>query len=146
MFLIAICRQWSDKWQSKTLFLRIFHLLSSIVLMFSKNMNFCFLSQLKLNDYTVYSVLLLPNMYVNLLTLEMLNIFHVLHFSLIFTLLTRSIPVVSIDIFSIRVENSVDPDQMASDEAIWSGSTVLSKSINPRSAGQGLICYCNSLA
>ena len=86
--------------------------------MFSKNMNFCFLSQLKLNDYTVYSVLLLPNMYVNLLTLEMLNIFHVLHFSLIFTLLTRSIPVVSIDIFSIRVENSVDPDQMASDEAI----------------------------
>ena len=60
---------------------------------------------------------LLPNMYVNLLTLEMLNIFHVLHFYPFFILLTCSIPVVSKDIFSIRVENRVDPDQMASSEA-----------------------------
>ena len=30
-------------------------------------------------------------------------------------------------VFSIGVENSVDPDQMASSEGIWSGSTVFSK-------------------
>ena len=35
VFLIAICRQLGDKWQSKTLFLMIFDLLSSIVLTFS---------------------------------------------------------------------------------------------------------------
>ena len=35
VFLIAICRQWGDKWQSKTLFLLIFYLHSSIVLAFS---------------------------------------------------------------------------------------------------------------
>ena len=29
------------------------------------------------------------------------------------------------------MENSVDPDQMASLEAIWSGSTVFQKKINP---------------
>ena len=34
-FLIAICRQLGDKWQSKTLFLTIFYLRSSIVLTFS---------------------------------------------------------------------------------------------------------------
>ena len=44
---------------------------------------------------------------------------YVLHSSpFFFILLTCSIPVVSIIIFSIRVENAVDPDQMASDEAI----------------------------
>ena len=32
---VAICHQWSDKWQSKTLFLLIFDLRSSIVLAFS---------------------------------------------------------------------------------------------------------------
>ena len=35
VFLIAICRQCGDKWQSKTLFLTIFYLCSSIVLAFS---------------------------------------------------------------------------------------------------------------
>ena len=30
-------------------------------------------------------------------------------------------------VFSIKVENNVDPDQMASSEAIWSGSTLFSK-------------------
>ena len=35
VFLIAICGQCGDKWQSKTLFLVIFDLLSSIVLAFS---------------------------------------------------------------------------------------------------------------
>ena len=35
VFLIAICCQWSDKWQSKTLFLLIFYLGSLIVLAFS---------------------------------------------------------------------------------------------------------------
>ena len=34
VFSIAICRQWGDKWQSKTLFLLIFSLHSSIVLAF----------------------------------------------------------------------------------------------------------------
>ena len=34
VFLIAICRQSGDKWQSKTLFLTIFNLRLSIVLMF----------------------------------------------------------------------------------------------------------------
>ena len=33
--LIAICCQWIDKWQSKTLFLLIFYLRSLIVLAFS---------------------------------------------------------------------------------------------------------------
>ena len=41
---------------------------------------------------------------------------------------TYSIQVVSI--YSIRVENSVDPDQMASLEASWSGSTMFSKKDN----------------
>ena len=36
-FLIAICRQCGDKWQSKTLFLYIFYLRSSIVLVFSNS-------------------------------------------------------------------------------------------------------------
>ena len=35
MFSIAICRQWGNKWQLKTLFLLIFYLRSSIVLAFS---------------------------------------------------------------------------------------------------------------
>ena len=35
MFLIPICRQCGDKWQSKTLFLLIFDLRSSVVLAFS---------------------------------------------------------------------------------------------------------------
>ena len=35
VFSIAICRQWGDKWQSKTLFLLNFYLRSSIVLAFS---------------------------------------------------------------------------------------------------------------
>ena len=35
VFLIAICRQWGDKCQSKTLFLSIFDIRSSIVLAFS---------------------------------------------------------------------------------------------------------------
>ena len=35
MFLIAICRQLGDKWQSKSLFQTIFHLCSSIVLTLS---------------------------------------------------------------------------------------------------------------
>ena len=35
VFSIAICRQCGDKWQSKTLFLSIFDLRSSIVLAFS---------------------------------------------------------------------------------------------------------------
>ena len=35
VFSIAICRQWGDKWQSKTLFLLIYDLRSSIVLAFS---------------------------------------------------------------------------------------------------------------
>ena len=35
VFSIAICRQWGVKWQSKTLFLLIFDLRSSIVLAFS---------------------------------------------------------------------------------------------------------------
>ena len=35
VFLIAICRQWGDKCQSKTLFLLIFDLRSLIVLAFS---------------------------------------------------------------------------------------------------------------
>ena len=35
MFLIAICRQLGDKWQSKTLFLSIFDLYSSLELTFS---------------------------------------------------------------------------------------------------------------
>ena len=35
MFSIALCRQSGDKWQSKTLFLTIFDLRSSIVLTFS---------------------------------------------------------------------------------------------------------------
>ena len=35
VFWIAICRQWGDKWQSKTLFLLILDLRSSIVLVFS---------------------------------------------------------------------------------------------------------------
>ena len=34
-FLIAICRQLGDKWESKTLFLTIFDLRLSIVFMFS---------------------------------------------------------------------------------------------------------------
>ena len=34
VFSIVICRQWGDKWQSKTLFLLIFNLGSSIVLAF----------------------------------------------------------------------------------------------------------------
>ena len=34
MFLIAICRQTGDKWQSKTMFLTIFDLCSLIVLKF----------------------------------------------------------------------------------------------------------------
>ena len=34
------------------------------------------------------------------------------------------------------MENGVDPDQMASLEASWSGSSVFSKKINPGSAGQ----------
>ena len=35
IFSIAICRQCCDKWQSKTLFLKMFDLRSSIVLVFS---------------------------------------------------------------------------------------------------------------
>ena len=35
VFSIAICRQWGDKWQSKTLFILIFYLPSSIVLVLS---------------------------------------------------------------------------------------------------------------
>ena len=35
VFLFAICRQSGDKWQSKTLFLTIFYLHSSILLTFS---------------------------------------------------------------------------------------------------------------
>ena len=35
MFFIAICYQWGDKWQSKSLFLLIFDLRSLIVLTFS---------------------------------------------------------------------------------------------------------------
>ena len=35
VFLIAICRQWGDKWQSKTLLLLIFYQHSSIVLTIS---------------------------------------------------------------------------------------------------------------
>ena len=35
LFLIAICRHLGDKWQSKTLFLTILYLRSSIVLTFS---------------------------------------------------------------------------------------------------------------
>ena len=38
----------------------------------------------------------------------------------------------------IRVLNSVDPDQMASSEVSWSGSTLFSKKIIPGSVGQGL--------
>ena len=34
VFLIAICHQWGNKWHSKTLFLSIFDLCSSIVLAF----------------------------------------------------------------------------------------------------------------
>ena len=58
--------------------------------------------------------------------LEMLNFhpchveyFYVLHSSSIFILVICSIPVKSMYIvFTRRVENSVDPDQMASSEAI----------------------------
>ena len=56
-----------------------------------------------------------------------MNILYVLHFSPIFILLTCSIPVVSIIIFSISLDNAVDPDQMASSEASQSGSTVFTK-------------------
>ena len=51
-------------------------------------------------------------------------------------------------VFSIRVENSVDPDQVASSEASWSGSTVFSQKdksgfsrirINPNNAKPGYI-------
>ena len=52
--------------------------------------------------------------------------FFVIHTSPIFISLTCSIPVVSM-YYQSRVENSVDPYQMASLEAIWSGSTVFSK-------------------
>ena len=41
-------------------------------------------------------------------------------------------------VFSIRLENSVDPDQLASEEASWSRSTMCQKRINPGPAGQGL--------
>ena len=56
------------------------------------------------------------------LTLVMLNILHT-------TLLPEFYPVnlqhsSCKNVFSIRIENNVDPDQMASSEAIWSGSTV----------------------
>ena len=43
-------------------------------------------------------------------------------------LLTCSIPIVSM-FFSIILENSVDPDQMASSEDSWSGFTVFSKQV-----------------
>ena len=56
----------------------------------------------------------------------MLNIkLYVLHSS-IFILLTYSISN-SKHVFSIRVENGVDPDQMASLEASWSGLTLFQK-------------------
>ena len=43
VFSIAICRQCDDKWQSKTLFLTIFDICSSIVLVFSiATYPFCF--------------------------------------------------------------------------------------------------------
>ena len=34
--------------------------------------------------------------------------------------------------------NSADPDQLASSEANWSGSTLFTKTVYPGSAGQGL--------
>ena len=34
--------------------------------------------------------------------------------------------------------NSADPDQSASSEATWSGSTLFAKAVYPGSAGQGL--------
>ena len=50
-------------------------------------------------------------------------------------------------VFTIRVENSVNPDQMASSEANWSGSTVFENEINPGSAGQGLtLCMLGNIA
>ena len=49
------------------------------------------------------------------------------HCLLTFFILTYSIPVVS---KYLRVENSVDPDQLASSEASWSVSTVFSKEDN----------------
>ena len=45
VFLIAICRQSGDKWQSKTMFLAIFDLRSSIVLSFSIATYQCEISQ-----------------------------------------------------------------------------------------------------
>ena len=40
--------------------------------------------------------------------------------------------------FTYFIENSADPDQLASSEANWSGSTVFKGKVYPGSAGQGL--------
>ena len=170
MFLIAICRQSSDKWQSKTLILRIFYLRSSKVLTFSiapyqvwrlfcvfnnklergkldmkiyrtefwwKFSNFILSISSKYGKkhefmFFFYLTIQLTHSFISQYVCKFFNpcnakYVYVLLFSPTFILLTCSIPVVSIDIFSIRVENRVDPDQMASSEASWSGSTVFSK-------------------
>ena len=57
-------------------------------------------------------------------------------------LLTCSIPVVGM--YSQLECKTVDPDQMASSEASWSGSTVFSKKIDAGSTGQELISCRNS--
>ena len=52
--------------------------------------------------------------------------FYILHSSPIVIVLICRIPVVCM-FFQSKDENSVDPDQMAATEAIWSGSTVFSE-------------------
>ena len=44
-------------------------------------------------------------------------------------------------LFSIRVEDSVDPDQMASGEAIWSGSTESRPPIQLLHRIKSILCY-----
>ena len=59
-------------------------------------------------------------------TLVMLNMFMYLNFPPIFYPCHQQHSNYK-HVFSIRVENTDDPDQMASSEASWSGSTVFSK-------------------
>ena len=97
-FSIAICRPTGDKWQSKTLFLAIFDRCSSIV----KGFFDCRLSSVHMYNHAL-SLILLNSDYV---TTTLPIFYHVnLHHSS------------CKHVFSIRVENSVNPGQMASSEA-----------------------------
>ena len=70
----------------------------------------------------------------------MLNFFYVVHFSLIFNMSARNIPIVSMYMYCPSEWKTVNPYQLASLEASGFGSTLFSKKVKKLgSAGLGLI-------